>query len=98
MTVRTADDRSPAAAHAVPGPPGVPTARRPAGAWPSSTAEALSAQARREHARRDLVLDSVRASLTEQPNASCVRSCARRWVADVLALAEDVAHTMTETE
>lgn len=50
----------------------------------------------RERARRELVLDSIRASLQEQPSKAAVRSCARNWVADVLALAEDVAKNKTE--
>lgn len=51
----------------------------------------------RERARRELVLDSIKASLQEQPSKAAVRSCARNWVADVLALAEDVAKNKTES-
>ncbi|MFF7840421.1 hypothetical protein ACFZC6_16575 [Streptomyces ossamyceticus] len=50
----------------------------------------------RERARRELVLDSIKASLEEQPSKAAVRSCARNWVAAVLALAEDVAKNKTE--
>lgn len=51
----------------------------------------------RERARRELVLDSIKASLEEQPSRAAVRSCARNWVADVLALAEAVAKSKRET-
>jgi hypothetical protein len=50
----------------------------------------------RERARRELVLGSIKASLEEQPSKAAVRSCARNWVADVLALAEDVAKNKME--
>lgn len=50
----------------------------------------------RERARRELVLDSIRASLQEQPSKAAVRSCARNWVADVLALADAVAKNKME--
>jgi hypothetical protein len=52
----------------------------------------------RERARRELVLDSIKASLEEQPSPRAVRSCARDWVADVLALAEAVAKNKMEHE
>lgn len=52
----------------------------------------------RERARHELVLDSIKASLEEQPSRAAVRSCARNWVADVLALAEAVAKNKTEHE
>lgn len=52
----------------------------------------------RERARRELVLGSIRASLEEQPSPRAVRSCARDWVADVLALAEAVAKNKMEHE
>jgi len=52
----------------------------------------------RERARRELVLGSIKASLEEQPSKAAVRSCARNWVADVLALAEDVAKNMEHIE
>lgn len=50
----------------------------------------------RERARRELVLGSIKASLEEQPSKAAVRRCARNWVADVLALAEDVAKSKQE--
>ncbi|MGW6456652.1 hypothetical protein ACWF94_12140 [Streptomyces sp. NPDC055078] len=50
----------------------------------------------RERARRELVLGSIRASLTEQPSVRSVRACARRWAADVLAIAEDIARSKME--
>jgi hypothetical protein len=50
----------------------------------------------RTRARRELVLGSIKASLEEQPGPRAVRSCARDWVADVLALAEAVAKNKME--
>jgi hypothetical protein len=51
----------------------------------------------RERARQVLVLDAIRGHLEEQPTKAAVRSCARNWVAALLALAEDVAKNKTET-
>ncbi|NEC92204.1 hypothetical protein [Streptomyces sp. SID12501] len=58
--------------------------------------EQLIAQYHRERARRALVLDSIRAHLDEQPSPRAVRTCARRWVADLLAIAEQAAKNKTE--
>ncbi|MFC4466709.1 hypothetical protein ACFPH6_19615 [Streptomyces xiangluensis] len=58
--------------------------------------EQLLAQYHRERARRALVLDSVRAHLAEQPSPRAVRTCARNWVADLLAMAEKVAKNKAE--
>jgi len=58
--------------------------------------EQLLAKYRRELARRALVLDSIRAHLDEQPSPRTVRTCARTWVADLLALAEQVAKNKME--
>ena len=58
--------------------------------------EQLLAQYRRERARRVLVLDSIRAHLEEQPSPRSVRTCARTWVADLLARAEQVAKNKKE--
>ena len=52
----------------------------------------------RERARRALVLDSIRAHLSEQPSSRAVRTCARNWVADLLAIAEKVAKNMEHPE
>ncbi|GAA3272679.1 hypothetical protein [Streptomyces lavendulae] len=91
MITRTAT-RTPGA-HTAPGSPGIP-----GGEWPPchNTGELLAA-ARRERARRELTLGSIRASLEEQPSANSARAAARGWVADVLALAERVATDKTET-
>lgn len=58
--------------------------------------ERLLAQYHRERARRVLVLDSIRAHLDEQPSPRAVRTCARNWVADLLAVAEKVAKNKME--
>ncbi|MFE9481457.1 hypothetical protein ACFYNM_22975 [Streptomyces spororaveus] len=73
------------------GPSGVP------GGWPPCPyTDELLKRARAERARRVLTLGSIRADLEDQPSAGAVRTAARRWVADVLALAEDVATEKTE--
>ncbi|MGW7344013.1 hypothetical protein [Streptomyces sp. NPDC054854] len=90
MTTRTST-RTPGAT-AAPGPSGIP-----GGEWPQCPyTDELLVQARRERARRELALGSIRASLEEQPSAASTRAAARRWVADVLALAEHVATDKTE--
>ena len=58
--------------------------------------ERLLAQYYRERARRVLVLDSIRAHLDEQPSPRAVRACARNWIADLLALSEQVAKNKAE--
>lgn len=50
----------------------------------------------RLRARRWAVLDLIQTSLEEQPSRAAVRSCARNWIADLLALAEDVAKSKRE--
>ncbi|WP_128380483.1 hypothetical protein [Streptomyces cavernae] len=72
--------------------------RRP-GEWPDpAAAEQLREQWIREHARRELVIDSIRCHLAEQPNARAVRLCARRWIADVNYLADGVIAVLNSTE
>ncbi|MGW2040491.1 hypothetical protein [Streptomyces virginiae] len=67
------------------------------GDWPRCPyTDALLVRARAERARRALTLGSIRADLEEQPSARAIRTSARRWAADVLALAEDVAAEKTE--
>lgn len=70
--------------------------RRPAPAPADDEQGAAYTAFWRERARHELVLDSIKASLEEQPSKAAVRSCARNWVADVLALAEAVAKNKTE--
>lgn len=67
-----------------------------AGASDEHDREQLLAQYHRERARRSLVLDSIRAHLDEQPSPRAVRACARRWIADLLAIAEQAAKNKTE--
>ncbi|WP_327169204.1 hypothetical protein [Streptomyces subrutilus] len=91
MTTRT-PTRTPGAP-AAPGSPGVP-----GGEWPPCPyTDELLIRAREERARRVLTLGSIRADLAEQPSARAVRTAARGWVADVLALAEAVATEKTES-
>ncbi|MFF4448925.1 hypothetical protein [Streptomyces sp. NPDC001502] len=69
----------------------------PGGEWPLCPyTDPLLKRARAERARRVLTLGSIRADLEDQPSARAVRTAARRWVADLLALAEDVATEKTE--
>ncbi|KAB1149245.1 hypothetical protein F7R91_05660 [Streptomyces luteolifulvus] len=59
----------------------------------------LREQWMRERARRELVIDSLRCHLAEQPNARAVRLCARRWIADINYLADGVVAVLsTENE
>ncbi|MBT2450936.1 hypothetical protein J7F03_28450 [Streptomyces sp. ISL-43] len=89
MTTTRTTDR-PAAD--VAGPSGVP-----GGAWPPAPyTEEFLIRARAERARRELTLGSIRASLEDQPSARAVRTAARNWAADVLALAEEIATEKTE--
>lgn len=84
-----------------PGAPDATTAPgasgRPPGKWPATpTTDELYLTVMRERARRELVLGSIKASLEEQPSARSARACARNWVADVIAIAEDVARSKME--
>lgn len=79
------------------GSPAAPVAgrtRKP-GQWPDVSdpdeVGARYAALMRERARRALVMQSIRASLQEQPSVRAVAACAHRWVADILRTAEDVA-------
>ncbi|MFJ7159743.1 hypothetical protein ACIQUQ_32985 [Streptomyces sp. NPDC101118] len=91
MSSRT-PSRTPGA-HQAPGTPDVLPGR-----WPACPySDAALIRARAERARRVLTFGSIRADLEDQPSARAVRVAARRWVADLLALAEDVATEKTET-
>ncbi|MER6199813.1 hypothetical protein ABT234_20890 [Streptomyces sp. NPDC001586] len=69
----------------------------PGGTWPPSAyTDEFLIRARAEHARRELTLGSIRAHLEEQPSARAVRTAVRRWVADVIALGEDLAQSKQE--
>ncbi|MCT7353620.1 hypothetical protein N4P33_15770 [Streptomyces sp. 15-116A] len=74
---------------------------RAPGRWPDTgTPDEIGARyaaLMRERARRVLVLQSIRASLQEQPSVRAVTACARRWVADVFRIAEDVAKSKRES-
>lgn len=56
----------------------------------------LREQWQREHARRELVIHSIRCHLAEQPNARAVRLCARRWIADINYIADGVVAAMNQ--
>ncbi|MFJ2964256.1 hypothetical protein ACIPIC_18395 [Streptomyces collinus] len=62
------------------------------------TREELGEQWMRERARRELVRDSLRQHLAEQPCPRAVRACARRWVNDINYLADGVIAVMNSTE
>lgn len=86
------------------GNPGATTAPGPSrtpGHWPDTTnSDEIStryAALMRERARRVLVMQSIRASLQEQPNGRAVFECARRWVADIFRTADEVAKNKRET-
>lgn len=89
MTTTPTTDR-PAAPAA--GPSGVA-----GGEWPLCPyTDPLLKRARAEQARRVMTMGSIRASLEDQPSPRAVRTAARRWVADLLALAEEIATEKTE--
>lgn len=51
----------------------------------------------RVQARFQLVLDSIRADLEEQPSARCVRAAARRWTDAIAQLTDEVARRPRDT-
>jgi hypothetical protein len=53
-------------------------------------ADMLYAERMRQLARHEIVLDSIRAHLQEQPSSRTVRACARRWASDIIRLADEV--------
>lgn len=74
-------------------PPRVP------GGWPvSHRAVRLREQWQSERARRQLVLDSIRAHLGEQPSPRTIRSCARRWANDINHIADQIITARNDAE
>ncbi|MEV7976238.1 hypothetical protein [Streptomyces sp. NPDC086519] len=72
--------------------------RRPGG-WPVSIqAIELRNEFQRERARKQLILDSIRAHLSEQPSDNTIRSCARRWTDDIRRLADDIIAAHQEAD
>lgn len=51
----------------------------------------------RTQARFQLVLDSIRADLAEQPSRMCVRSAARRWTDAITQIADEVTKQLRDT-
>jgi len=85
------------------------TERRP-GQWPvdkaacldtlssaESTAEELYVRRAQEKALHEMVLDSIRHDLEQQPTGPSAQAKARIWCAHVLAIADDVARSKRET-
>jgi hypothetical protein len=58
----------------------------------------LREQWQRERARRELVIDSIRCHLAEQPTPRAVRACARRWSRDIDFIADGVIAVLDRTE
>ncbi|MFF7200487.1 hypothetical protein [Streptomyces sp. NPDC008141] len=58
---------------------------------------ALHLEAARIQARRQLVMDSIRADLSEQPSDVSVRGAARRWAQDIYAAADEISSRMRKT-
>jgi hypothetical protein len=58
----------------------------------------LREQWQRERARRELVINSLRCHLAEQPNPRAVRACARRWARDINFIADGVIAVLDRTE
>jgi len=61
------------------------------GPAPESADEDLYVQLASERARREMVLNSIRAHLEEQPTRNSILSVARHWCADIVAMAGEVA-------
>ncbi|MFE0720216.1 hypothetical protein ACFW23_04590 [Streptomyces rochei] len=69
---------------------------RTPGAWPVDepvdlVPDDLYLRRAAERGRHEIVLGSIRAHLEEQPTASAALASARKWCADITALADDVA-------
>lgn len=62
-----------------------------------ATEDELYVQRAAERARREIVLDSIRAHLEEQPTANSVMSVARHWLGDLAATADEVAKAKRST-
>ncbi|WP_405585347.1 hypothetical protein [Streptomyces sp. NBC_01092] len=62
------------------------------------TREQLSEQWMRERARHELVKDSIRCHLAEQPTPRAVRLVARRWIRDIHFIADGVIAALNSTE
>jgi hypothetical protein len=50
-----------------------------------------------ERGRREIVLDSIKAHLEEQPTANATQAVARHWIADITALGDEVARGKRST-
>ncbi|SED26101.1 hypothetical protein SAMN05216532_3983 [Streptomyces sp. 2231.1] len=85
------------------------TERRP-GRWPvdePADLDALGAaepnldelymQRQKERALHEMVLDSIRHDLEQQPSPVCVLTAARDWCSRITAAAEDIARTKRKT-
>lgn len=71
------------------------TDRQP-GQWPVDdpvdlVPEDLYLKRAAERGRHEIVLGSIRAHLEEQPTAGGIQAAARKWCADITALADDLA-------
>ncbi|MFH9225937.1 hypothetical protein [Streptomyces lydicus] len=69
------------------------------GKWPTAPlCDELLESYRRERARHEITFASVRAELEEQPSENLIRACARRWCADITALAESLTKATKSPE
>ncbi|MFJ6293235.1 hypothetical protein ACIQJX_07725 [Streptomyces griseoviridis] len=78
------------------------TQETPPGQWPVDEPvdlipDDLYVQRAAERARHEIVLGSIRAHLDEQPSNIAVQAAARRWCADITALADDVTKARRKT-
>ncbi|MEU1293028.1 hypothetical protein ABZ439_11440 [Streptomyces sp. NPDC005840] len=70
---------------------------RPVGGWPTSAADLPGADAdlyatrQQEKALHEMVLDSIRHDLNQQPSPLTVLTAARNWCSRITAAAEDIA-------
>lgn len=75
----------------------VQAAARLPGNWPDAMhSDDLRDQWMREHARRELVTNSIRCHIAEQPNPRAARLTARRWINDIHYITDGVIAAMNQ--
>ncbi|MGP4048752.1 hypothetical protein [Streptomyces sp. 2A115] len=61
------------------------------------TADELYVQRAAETALHEMVMDSIKHDLRQQPSSPCVQSAARAWCARITAAADDIAQAKRST-
>ncbi|MFD5425241.1 hypothetical protein [Streptomyces sp. NPDC127084] len=68
----------------------------PVDATPESDEDQLYVNRAAERALREMVLDSIRHDLKQQPSPVCVLAAARRWTEAITAAGEEIATQMRD--